>query len=83
MRDGVGCSPPRLAPARHRSARVFGGRGFAASGLRSLSRLWGGGAFALCARGLGVRLQGSLRPDTAPLRFWWAGLRGIRPPLAE
>ena len=33
--------------------------------------------------GWGVRLQGSLRPDTAPLRFWWAGLRGIRAPLAE
>ena len=49
----------------------FGGRGSAVSGLRSLSRLWeGGSAFALCARGEGVRLQGSLRPDTAPLRFF-------------
>ena len=44
-------------------------QGYAVSGLRSLSRLWGGGAFALCARGLGVRLQGLLRPDTAPLGF--------------
>ena len=67
MREGLGCSPPRLATARHRSATVFGGLRSAVSGLRSLSRLWEGGAFALCARGLGVRLQGSLRPDTAPL----------------
>ena len=73
MREGLGCSPPRLATARHRSATVFGRRGYAVSGLRSLSRLWGGGAFALCAMGLGVRLQGSLLPDTAPLGFLVGG----------
>ena len=69
MREGVGvfASKARSGPTPLRY--VFCGRGSAASGLRSLSRLWGGGAFALCARGLGVRLQGSLRPDTAPLGF--------------
>ena len=46
--------------------------GSAASGLRSLSRLWGGLAFALCARGLGCS-----PPRLAPARsrsavFFWA-----------
>ena len=66
-----------LTPLRY----GFGGRCSAVSGLRSLSRLWGGRSFALRARGLGVRLQGSLRPDTAPLRFFWgsaaSGLRSL------
>ena len=53
--------------------------GSAVSGLRSLSRLWEGGSFALCARGWGVRLQGSLRPDTAPLGFWvGSAVSGLR-----
>jgi hypothetical protein len=39
------------------------------------------GAFALCARGFGVRFQGLLRTDPAPLGVW--GLRGIGPALAE
>ena len=49
---------------------MHGGR-YAGPGLRSLSRLWGGGAFALCARGDGDRLQGSLRTDPAPLGVFW------------
>jgi hypothetical protein len=48
----------------------------AGSVLRSLRKLGGGGAFALCARGFGVRFQGSLRTDPAPLGvlggFWEA-----------
>jgi hypothetical protein len=39
----------------------------AGSVLRSLRRLWGVRAFALCARGFGDRFQGSLRTDPAPL----------------
>jgi hypothetical protein len=38
-------------------------------------------AFARCARGFGVRFQGLLRTDPAPLGVW--GLRGIGPALAE
>ena len=53
MREGVGVFASKarsdLTPLRC----GFGGRGSAVSGLRSLSRLWEGGAFALCARGLG------------------------------
>ena len=59
----------------------MGGRS-AGSVLRSLRRLGGGGAFALCARGDGDRLQGSLQPDPAPLGVFWryAGsvLRSLR-----
>ena len=54
----------------------------AGPGLRSLRRLWRGGAFALCARGDGDRLQGSLRTDPAPLGVFWrsagSGLRSLR-----
>ena len=46
--------------------------GSAGSVLHSLRRLGGGLAFALCARGFAVRLQGSLRTDPAPLRFFGA-----------
>ena len=53
----------------------------AGPGLRSLMRLWRGGAFALCARGDGDRLQGSLQPDPAPLGVLWryagSGLRSL------
>jgi len=41
------------------------GEGSAGSSLRSLRKLWEVGAFALCARGFGVRFQGSLRPVPA------------------
>jgi hypothetical protein len=41
--------------------------GSAGSVLRSLRKLWGVGAFALCARVFGDRFQGSLRTDPAPL----------------
>ena len=41
--------------------------GSAASGLRSLSRLWEGSAFALCARGLGV-FASKARYGPTPLR---------------
>ena len=44
----------------------------AGSVLRALRKLEGEGAFALCARGFAVRLQGSLRTDPAPLRFFGA-----------
>ena len=51
--------------------------GSAASGLRSLSRLWEGGAFALCARGFGV-FASKARSGLTPLRCGFGGLRGIR-----
>jgi hypothetical protein len=41
--------------------------GSAGSVLRALRKLWGGSAFALCARGFGDRFQGLLRTDPAPL----------------
>jgi hypothetical protein len=45
----------------------------AGSVLRSLRKLGGGGAFALCAREGFDRFQCSLRPDPAPLGvFGWA-----------
>jgi len=52
----------------------------AGSVLRSLRKLGGGGAFALCARDFGDRFQGSLRTDPAPLEYL---LLGINPALAE
>ena len=67
----LGVGPTYLHKRGHSVLCFFRCRGSAVSGLRSLSRLWGGGAFALCARDEGVRLQGSLRPDTAPLESLW------------
>jgi hypothetical protein len=54
-----------LAPDRSRSAgRIWGLRGI---GPTLAEEALGVGAFALCARGFGVRFQGSLRTDPAPL----------------
>ena len=44
---------------------------FRGNGPALAGRLWGGGAIALCARGWGDRLQGSLRPDSAAA---WVGV---------
>ena len=46
--------------------------GSAGSVLRSLRKLWGGRVFALRAGDFGVRFQGSLRTDSAPLGLWGA-----------
>ena len=46
--------------------------------LRSLRRLWRGGAFARCARGDGDRLQGSLRPDSAVAGTVLCGRQSLR-----
>jgi len=63
-------SKARYGPIPLRLALV--GRS-AGSVLRALRRLWGRiGAFALCARGLGDRLQGLLRTDPAPLGVFGA-----------
>jgi hypothetical protein len=80
VREGLWCSLPRLATDRSRSAGRMGRS--AGTVLRSLRKLWGGGAFALCARDFVVRFQGSLRTDPAPLGVFWrsAGsvLRALR-----
>jgi hypothetical protein len=55
--------------------------GSAGSVLRSQEGSGEDWAFALCARSFGVRFQGLLRTDPAPLGVW--GLRGIGPALAE
>jgi hypothetical protein len=70
VRDGFWCSLPRLAPDRSRSAgRIWRSAG---SVLRSQEGSGKDRAFALCARGFGVRFQGSLRTDPAPLGVWGA-----------
>ena len=51
--------------------------GFWWAGLRGIRPLraeeaLGRRSFRALRWGFGVRLQGSLRPDTAPLGFWWA-----------
>jgi hypothetical protein len=55
--------------------------GSAGSVLRSQEGSGEDWAFALCARSFGVRFQGSLWTDPAPLGVW--GLRGNGPALAE
>jgi hypothetical protein len=66
LREGFCCSLPRLASDRSRSAgRVLALRGIGPA--RAEEGSGEDGAFALCARGFGVRFQGSLRTDPAPL----------------
>ena len=70
MREGFCCSPPRLASDRSRSASTWGGlRGIGpALAEEALGRM----RLSRCARGVfGVRLQGSLRTDPAPLGVFW------------